>query len=45
MKEFYGLIGIALAREEGFELNLLGINFGFNPFKWFIKLPGLGRLG
>ena len=41
----YGLIGIALAREEGFELNLLGINFGFNPFKWFIKLPGLGRLG
>ena len=41
----YGLIGIALAREEGIELNLLGINFGFNPFKWFIKLPGLGRLG
>lgn len=41
----FGLLGILLAREEGVELNILGLTFGvdFNPPA--LKLPGLGRIG
>ncbi|NKB37570.1 MAG: DUF3750 domain-containing protein [Gammaproteobacteria bacterium] len=41
----YGLLGITLAREEGLEVNFLGLNFGINPLKLMINLPGLGHLG
>jgi hypothetical protein len=38
----YGLFGMTLAKEEGLEVNVLGLNFGINPFKLRLKLPGLG---
>ncbi len=41
----YGLLGLTLAREEGLEINILGLNFGINPLKLSLKLPGLGSLG
>jgi hypothetical protein len=40
----YGLIGFTLAREEGLEVNILGLNFGVNPLKLMINIPGLGHL-
>ena len=40
-----GVFGVSLAREEGFELNLLGLNFGIDFFKPALKLPFIGRLG
>jgi Protein of unknown function (DUF3750) len=40
-----GLLGVTLAREEGIELNLLGLNFGIDIFKPALKLPFVGRLG
>lgn len=41
----YGLLGVLLAREEGLEVNLLGLSFGLDPLRPAIKLPGIGRLG
>jgi hypothetical protein len=40
----YGLLGILIARQEGFEINLLGLVFGVNPRMLAIELPGLGEL-
>ncbi len=40
-----GLLGVLLAWKEGLELNLLGLNLGFDPLGPAIKLPGIGRLG
>jgi hypothetical protein len=40
-----GLFGITLAREEGIELNLLGLSFGVDILKPALKLPFIGRLG
>jgi Protein of unknown function (DUF3750) len=40
-----GLLGLSLAREEGLELNLLGLTFGVDPLDFAVKLPGIGRLG
>jgi hypothetical protein len=40
-----GLLGLSLAREEGLELNLLGLTFGGDPLDFAVKLPGIGRLG
>jgi hypothetical protein len=40
-----GLLGATLAREEGFELNLLGFTFGVDFYKPALKLPFIGRLG
>jgi hypothetical protein len=41
----FGLLGVTLAREEGIELNLLGMNFGIDFYKPALKLPFIGRLG
>lgn len=41
----YGVLGLLAAREEGLELNLLGLSFGLDPGGPAIKLPGVGRLG
>ena len=40
-----GVVGVTMARDEGFELNLLGLTFGVDFFKPAIKLPFIGRLG
>ena len=40
-----GVLGVAMGREEGFELNLLGLNFGVDVFKPALRLPFIGRLG
>ena len=40
-----GVLGITLAREEGVELNLLGLNFGIDFYKPALKLPFVGRIG
>lgn len=40
-----GVLGLTMAREEGFELNLLGLTFGVDFNKPAIKLPFVGRLG
>jgi hypothetical protein len=41
----FGVLGLALGREEGFELNLLGLTLGLDPLDLAIKLPGVGRIG
>jgi hypothetical protein len=38
-------LGVAVGREEGIELNLLGLNFGIDFHKPALKLPFVGRLG
>jgi hypothetical protein len=30
---------------EGVEINLLGLNFGFDFLRPALKLPGVGRIG
>ena len=40
-----GLFGILVAREEGIEINLLGLSFGFDVNPPALRLPGLGRVG
>lgn len=41
----FGVLGMTIAREEGVEINLLGLTFGVDFFKPAIKLPFVGRLG
>jgi hypothetical protein len=40
-----GLLGVSMAREEGVEFNLLGLNFGIDFIKPAFKLPFIGRIG
>ncbi|MEC9482854.1 MAG: hypothetical protein UMU75_05920, partial [Halomonas sp.] len=40
-----GMLGVLVAREEGIELNLLGLTFGIDFTPIAILLPGVGRLG
>ncbi|MCP4289943.1 MAG: DUF3750 domain-containing protein [Gammaproteobacteria bacterium] len=40
----FGMLGASLAREEGFELNLLGLSFGFDVNDLALRLPGFGRV-
>jgi hypothetical protein len=40
-----GLLGVSMAREEGLEMNLLGLSFGIDFFRPALKLPFVGRLG
>lgn len=40
-----GLAGLLVGREEGVELNLLGLTFGLDLQPLALKLPGVGRLG
>ena len=41
----FGLAGVLLAADEGFELNLLGLNIGVDAAVPELKLPAIGRLG
>jgi hypothetical protein len=38
----WGLLGVTIAREEGIELNLLGLGFGVDVNDLRLRLPGLG---
>jgi uncharacterized protein DUF3750 len=40
-----GLLGLSVAREEGLEMNLLGLSFGIDFFRPALKLPFIGRVG
>ena len=40
----FGLLGVSLARAEGFEFNLLGLSFGFDADDLALRLPGVGRV-
>jgi hypothetical protein len=40
----FGLVGIMLAKDEGLEINILGLSLGIDPLDLAIKLPGIGRL-
>jgi hypothetical protein len=40
-----GVLGVTASTVEGFELNILGLNFGVNPFTPSVKLPLIGRFG
>jgi hypothetical protein len=40
-----GLLGLSIGRDEGFELNILGLTIGVDPLGFALKLPGIGRLG
>ena len=40
-----GLLGLMIGREEGMELNILGLIFGIDPLGPAIKLPMAGRIG
>ena len=40
-----GLLGLAIGREEGLEVNLLGLTWGVDPLDLAIKLPGVGQVG
>ncbi len=39
-----GLLGVLAGRDEGFELNVLGLVTGFDLFHPALKLPGIGRV-
>jgi hypothetical protein len=41
----FGLFGLSLAREEGFELLLFGTTLGIDPRDLAIALPGIGKIG
>lgn len=40
-----GVLGLTLGRDEGLELNLLGLSLGIDVRRPALKLPGVGRLG
>ena len=41
----FGLLSVLVSGIEGFEVNVLGLSFGVDPFSLAIRLPLLGRLG
>lgn len=43
----FGVLGVTLALQEGFEINFLGLVYGISPATFTLKLPGFGdiRLG
>lgn len=42
---FLGLISVSLGLKEGFEIGLLGLNFGLDFYPPALKLPFIGRIG
>jgi len=40
----FGVLGLLAAREEGLEVNVLGLTLGLAPSPLTLKLPGLGHL-
>jgi hypothetical protein len=40
-----GVVGALASRVEGFEINVLGLSLGIDPFSPALRLPLLGRIG
>jgi hypothetical protein len=40
----YGLLGLIIAKEEGIEVNILGLVYGIKPKAFAIELPGIGQI-
>jgi len=40
----FGIFGLTLAREEGFEINILGLVIGYNWLQKALMIPGIGYL-
>lgn len=40
----FGIFGIIFALKEGVEFNILGLSFGFSPYKITFKLPFIGDI-
>jgi hypothetical protein len=40
----FGVLGFMAARDEGLELNLLGLSLGVDPSPLTLKMPGLGHV-
>lgn len=40
----FGVFGVMAARDEGLELNLLGLTLGVDPSPLTLKMPGLGNV-
>lgn len=41
----FGLAGVLVAKEEGLEVDVLGLTFGVDPLDPALKLPVFGRIG
>ena len=41
----FGLFGVLAGKEEGLEVNVLGLTFGVDPADLALKLPAIGRIG
>jgi len=41
----YGIAGFTLAKAEGLEINILGLNVGIDPDDLALRLPGIGKVG
>jgi hypothetical protein len=41
----FGLFGLTVGLEEGLEINILGLAFGFDIKNSALKLPMIGRIG
>ena len=41
----FGLLGFLFSRVEGFEINVLGLSWGFDPFSVALRVPFVGRIG
>lgn len=41
----FGVLGVVVSRVEGFEINVLGLSCGINPFGLSLKLPMIGHFG
>jgi hypothetical protein len=41
----FGVLGVLASSVEGFEVNVLGLAFGIDPFSPALRLPLIGRLG
>jgi len=39
------VLGVLASGVEGFEVNLLGLTFGIDPFSPALRLPLIGRFG
>ncbi len=39
-----GIVGLTLAREEGLEINIIGLVYGISPYTLTVKWPGIGNI-
>lgn len=41
----FGLLGLIVSKEEGLEINVLGLAFGIDPKRLALRIPGIGLIG